>query len=142
MITLYETILNSTGSGTKKLSAYDITALNSNVNLSDMFDMDKMYDDVEKIYGKKPQYHTDAVFAIIANKPFLKKDLKIFGDKDYDQTKKNTLATEVFREMLKDYLKNDKINFFVLKNQYYTYSVGCYIDKKYNTKKTIGIFNF
>lgn len=114
-----ESILKSTGSGMEKIDAHDITNIRSSSTFNDVIDMKKLYRNIEKKYGKKPQTHAEAMVIKIIDTPLIRVDydsIKRLKD-ETDPQKRNTVVDRIFKKVFSDYLiPNKKFNFYYSKS--------------------------
>ena len=114
-----ESILKSTGSGMTKIDAHDITNIRSSSTFNDVIDMKKLYKDIEKKHGKKPQTEAEAMVIKITDTPLIRVDydaIKRLKDESNPQ-KRNEVVDRIFKQVFSDYLiPNKKFNFYYSKS--------------------------
>ena len=114
-----ESILKSTGSGMEKIDAHDITNIRSSSMFNDVIDMKKLYKDIEKKHGKKPQTEAEAMVIKITDTPLIRVDydaIKRLKDESNPQ-KRNDVVDKIFKKVFSDYLiPNKKFNFYYSKS--------------------------
>lgn len=114
-----ESILKSTGSGMEKIDAHDITNIRNSSEFNDVIDMKKLYKDIEKKYGKKPQSEAEAMVIKITDTPLIRVDydaIKKLKDES-NSTKRNDVVDKIFKQVFRDYLiPNKKFNFYYNKS--------------------------
>lgn len=114
-----ESILKSTGSGTEKIDAYDITNIRSSQTFNHVIDMKKLYKDIEKKHGKKPRTHAEAMVIKIIDTPLIRADydaIKRLKDESNPQ-KRNEVVDRIFKKVFSDYfIPNKKFNFYYSKS--------------------------
>lgn len=145
-----ESILKSTGSGMEKIDAHDITNIRSSSTFNDVIDMKKLYKDIEKKYGKKPQTESEAMVIKITDTPLIRVDydaIKRLKD-ETDPQKRNVVVDRIFKKVFSDYLiPNKKFNFYYNKSFYGHYmDLGIHVNHKQGGKQiplsaTICAFN-
>jgi hypothetical protein len=120
-----ESILKSTGSGMEKIDAHDITNIRNSSTFNDVIDMKKLYKDIEKKHGKKPQYEAEAMVIKITDTPLIRADydaIKRLKNESNPQNR-NEVVDRIFKEVFSDYLiPNKKFNF------YYSTTLGDHMD--------------
>ena len=114
-----ESILKSTGSGMEKIDAHDITNIRSSSMFNDVIDMKKLYKDIEKKHGKKPQTEAEAMVIKITDTPLIRVDydaIKRLKDESNPQ-KRNDVVDKIFKKVFSDYIiPNKKFNFYYSKS--------------------------
>ena len=101
-----ESILKSTGSGMERIDAHDITNIRSSSTFNDVIDMKKLYKDIEKKYGKKPQTEAEAMVIKITDTPLIRVEydaIKRLKDES-DPQKRNVVVDRIFKKVFSDYL--------------------------------------
>lgn len=119
-----ESILKSTGSGMAKIDAHDITNIRSSSTFNDVIDMKKLYKDIEKKYGKKPQTESEAMVIKITDTPLIRIDYDAIKrlKNEPDPQKRNEVVDRIFKKVFSDYLiPNKKFNFYYSKSFYGKY---------------------
>lgn len=110
-----ESILKSTGSGMEKIDAHNITNIRNSSTFNDVIDMKKLYKDIEKKHGKKPQTEAEAMVIKIIDTPLIRVDydaIKRLKDES-DPQKRNEVVDRIFKKVFSDYLiPNKKFNFY------------------------------
>ena len=107
MKSLKESILSTNNANVKYLYSKDIKHIYNQQRLQEVFNMRKMYDDVEKITGHNPKSHAEAVEKIL-----FPEGRMIISSKDYDAllspntkgAERNRIFSDVAKEKLKDYM--------------------------------------
>ena len=110
-----ESILKSTGSGMERIDAHDITNIRSSSTFNDVIDMKKLYKDIEKKYGKKPQTEAEAMVIKITDTPLIRADYDAIKrlKEESDPQKRNDIVDRIFKRVFSDYLiPNKKFNFY------------------------------
>jgi len=114
-----ESILKSTGSGMERIDAHDITNIRNSSMFNDVIDMKKLYKDIEKKHGKKPQTEAEAMVIKITDTPLIRVDydaIKRLKDESNPQ-KRNDVVDNIFKKVFSDYLiPNKKFNFYYSKS--------------------------
>lgn len=110
-----ESILKSTGSGMERIDAHDITNIRISSTFNDVINMKKLYKDIEKKYGKKPQTEPEAMVIKITDTPLIRTDYDAIKRLKYesDPQKRNEVVDRIFKKVFSDYIRpNKQFNFY------------------------------
>lgn len=134
-----ESILKSTGSGMEKIDANDITNIRNSSMFNDVIDMKKLYKDIKKKYGKRPQTEAEAMVIKITDTPLIRVDynaIKRLKDES-DPQKRNEVVDRIFKKVFSDYLIPDKkFNFYYNKSfSGYYMDLGIHVNHRYRGKQ-------
>jgi hypothetical protein len=119
-----ESILKSTGSGMERIDAHDITNIRISSTFNDVINMKKLYKDIEKKYGKKPQTESEAMVIKITDTPLIGVDYDAIKKLKHepDSQKRNEVVDRIFKKVFSDYIRpNKEFNFYYNKSFRGTY---------------------